>query len=719
MRWNEHVIACSGLLYQPKHNYFMFQDFRLLTELSHWLIFPALLAGLGYAYLLYYSTGKRAFSVRANFVLFVLRFVTITLITGLLLGPFFRQSRKTVQQPKLVFLHDNSASVTAHDSLSVFAEKYKSLIAGIEAKIDDRLQPVHFVFGKRLVPDQLPDFNDERTDMSEALRLLPGYFYRQNVGAVVLLSDGIYNSGIDPMLTSVELPFPVYTIGMGDTSSYPDLAITDVRYNRVVWSNSEFPVEVSFNWRDAAGAKITISMFMDGRLVGQVERVASTRDAESAVNFLVKDALSGQRRLLVKVEGVENERILFNNKSEFFVEVMGQRQRILMLAAAPHPDLGAIRAATEDFYNIEEAYISSWTVPDKIPDMLILHELPMQGSSNEKLFQFIRSNPGLPVWFISGVRTDANAFNQIQDVYRMRPFSQASSADAFAIPERTFGLFKLEDWQYDRIAVLPALNTLLSDWEVLAPANPLLRQRLRGVETAYPLLSFYENPGRRMAFLTGTGLWRWRLTEYQRNSSNEAVNDLIRKTINYLIIRTDERRLRLFAESIFSRNEEISFRAELYNQSMELVNDPELLMTIKGNDVGYDYAFYRTDNLNYQLNIGRLPPGDYQYQAETMLAGEKLSLTGKFTVSTESPELTNLQANHRLLRGISQLTGGSYLHFDQIETLSQLISNDSRITSTASYSLLFSPVLGQLWALALLLILLSAEWLLRKYLGAY
>lgn len=697
----------------------MFQDFRLLTEQSLWFIIPALFAGLAYASLLYFSSRKRFFSLRAGIVLFILRFLSVTLITGLLLGPFFRQSRRNIQQPRLIILHDNSASVIAHDSLSAFSRKYQGFIERLTSGVEGSMQPVHFVFGRQLISDRMPDFSDERTNISDALSQLPNRFYRQNVGAVVLLTDGIYNSGIDPLLSAAALPFPVYTVGLGDTLSYPDLSIADVRYNRVVWTNSEFPVEITCMVRQAAGSNIAVRLLMDGKEIGRSEHLVKADAAEFSKTFMVRDAGPGRRRFVVELSGLENERLLPNNKREFFVDVMGQKQRILLLAASPHPDLGAIQAAVSDFYTIDVAYANSWIDNGSVPDLLILHELPMQGSNAEGIQRMIRNNPTLPVWFIAGLRADAGAFNSLQDVYRMRPFGQSSGTDVFALPERTFGLFRMDETHLDRLSRLPALSAQLSDWEVLAPALPLLRQRVRGVETAYPLWSFYESSGRRMAFLMGTGLWRWRLADHQRNGSNEAVNELIRKTINYLVIKTDNQRLRLFTESEFSRNDEISFRAELYNQSMELVNEPDLRMTISGNNVSYEYAFYRTENLNYRLNIGRLPSGDYTYRAETNLAGESISREGSFTVSADSPEMRNLQANHLLLRSISASTGGVYLHFDHADELVTLLKNDKRITSTASYSLVFSPVLGQLWALLILLFLLSAEWLIRKYLGSY
>lgn len=697
----------------------MLQHFRLLTEHSPWFIALAILTGLGYAFLLYYGSAKKPFSPRAKVLLFLFRFMVVTLIAGLLLEPFFKQSKKNVQQPKIVFLHDNSASIAAQDHDSLGTENYHEKIRRINAAISDRMQPVHFVFGKQLIPNRMPDFGDERTDISDALRQLPGLFYRQNLGAVVLLTDGIFNSGIDPLLAAAELPFPVYTVGMGDTTLYPDLAVSDVRYNRVVWANREFPIEVTMLVRDAAGEKIRISLYMDGQLVGQSEFLAGTALYEKNLKFKIKDASPGQRRFVVLGSALENERVVANNRREFFVEVMGKKQNVMLLAAAPHPDIGAIQAAASDYYDIAVEYINSFSPSVNTPDLLILHELPQQGSNTERIAEIMRNNPNLPVWFISGVRTDASSFNRLQDVYRMRPFSQNQFVDAFALPEKTFGLFSMEEWQLDRIANLPALNAQLSDWEWLAPATPLLRQRLRGLETAYPLWSYFEGSGRRMAFLMGTGLWRWRLADYQRNGNSEAVNSIIRKTINYLIVRADERRLRLFAESIYSRNDDISFRAELYNKSMELVNAPELLMTITGNDVTYDYAFYRTNELDYKLNVGRLPPGDYQFRAEANLGGEIISREGRFTVASDSPELRNLRANHHLLRSIASTTGASFLHVDEIDQLSDLLNHDGRITSTAVYSLQFSPILGQLWALIFLLLLLASEWLLRKYLGSY
>ena len=40
-----------------------------------------------------------------------------------------------------------------------------------------------------------------------------------------LVTDGIYNAGVNPLSVSENYNVPIYTIGMGDTNQYADLRI--------------------------------------------------------------------------------------------------------------------------------------------------------------------------------------------------------------------------------------------------------------------------------------------------------------------------------------------------------------------------------------------------------------------------------------------------------------------------------------------------------------
>ncbi|MDZ7849120.1 MAG: hypothetical protein U5L96_21695 [Owenweeksia sp.] len=50
-------------------------------------------------------------------------------------------------------------------------------------------------------------------------------YYNQNLAGVVMLTDGIYNRGSDPAYAARSLPFPIYSVGFGDTTVPRDLFI--------------------------------------------------------------------------------------------------------------------------------------------------------------------------------------------------------------------------------------------------------------------------------------------------------------------------------------------------------------------------------------------------------------------------------------------------------------------------------------------------------------
>ncbi|MGC8141412.1 hypothetical protein ACP3W2_28825, partial [Salmonella enterica] len=55
------------------------------------------------------------------------------------------------------------------------------------------------------------------TNISKALSTIARQYYKKNVGAVVLLSDGIVNQGVNPELIVENYPFPIYSVTLGDT----------------------------------------------------------------------------------------------------------------------------------------------------------------------------------------------------------------------------------------------------------------------------------------------------------------------------------------------------------------------------------------------------------------------------------------------------------------------------------------------------------------------
>ena len=78
-------------------------------------------------------------------------------------------------------------------------------------------------------------------------------------------------------------------------------------------------------------------------------------------------------------------------------------------------------------------------------------------------------------------------------------------------------------------------------------------------------------------------------------------------------------------------------------------------------------------------------------------------------------EQQNLVANHSLLNTVSNITGGQMFYPNELSSLHSHLSTLKPIIYSHTR---FSEFLALPWVLALLLLLLTAEWFLRKYNGS-
>ena len=86
----------------------------LHLQLPAWYLILCLLAGLLFATLLYYrDTAFIDQPRRVRLTMTVLRFLTVTALSALLLSPFLKLYQQTTQEPIIVIAQDQSQSVGA------------------------------------------------------------------------------------------------------------------------------------------------------------------------------------------------------------------------------------------------------------------------------------------------------------------------------------------------------------------------------------------------------------------------------------------------------------------------------------------------------------------------------------------------------------------------------------------------------------------------------
>lgn len=207
------------------------------------------------------------------------------------------------------------------------------------------------------------------------------------------------------------------------------------------------------------------------------------------------------------------------------------------------------------------------------------------------------------------------------------------------------------------------------------------------------------------------------MQNYLMNQSHEQADEIIGKSIRYLVSTADKSLFRVNHDNVFNHGQEIHIEAELYNESYQLINASEVQITIKNKEgKDFKYVFSKTANA-YFLNAGVLPEGDYSYRATTELSGRKHSAQGSFVVSETNLESLNLVADHTLLNTMSQKTGGEMVYAKDMDRIVEMVKANDYIKPIIRTETTNKRLIENIWYWLAVVLVLSGEWFLRKYWG--
>ena len=639
-----------------------------------WLIIMALAIGAVYASLLYLISKK--YSKGLTVLLFAIRTIVVATVVMLFINPYIKQKINKIEKPIIVFAQDNSESMV----------EYPQSVDSVKNALEKAYDIDYYGFG------------NQYTNISEALNTIARQYYKRNVGAVVLLSDGIVNQGVNPELTIENYPFPIFSVTLGDTVAHPSMTIKDVKCNKTVQANMLFPLRVTANALNNKGNDMNIVVKMDGVEVENVTVPVTSNQFSKTFDFNIDSGNAGTKQceIIVKTHGRASQRRLF-------ITVTDKKYRVLCIARAPHPDIAAIKSALDDHFEFEVKYGENIDNIDNY-DLVIYH-------------QIVETRHGTSLQII-GANTDFDTFNKSQDIVTIKRGAANTNLDVKARFNNAFGLFTINSDIKNEIHTYPPLSLPHSEITFNGRHDVLLNMNMMDVETPLPLLAFaIDNDGNKQAFLFGTGCWRWKLYEYFHHKNNDGFNEIFSKTVKYLLTEKDKE-LTVNHKDSYLTTENISLTAELRNPSRELVNKPDLQITISSASETYEYVFSKGEN-NYHLNVGMLPEGIYKYRAHTTFGGVEYNANGTFTVESIGIEKQDLTADIERMRSLAAQTGGKHYYITDIQHLTKDLQNDERITSISRQETRYDDLINLKWLFVSILALITLEWLLRKIFGIY
>ena len=696
------------------------QKIQLLFENSPWLILPCFLVGALYALLLYLrgrKLGKVSWGKTTNYVLSGLRFFLVTILCLLIIGPFIKQIRNTVEEPIVVFAIDNSTSVASVDSsqqwineIGALQEEIRNLDYQVETRSLETSEALNDIA-----------FSHPSSDLGGLLSSIESEYEGRNISSVVLISDGIYNEGVSP--TYASYPFKVHTVGVGDTVPKQDLSVSNLFYNKIAYQGNKFPLVAEISNTGFQGEAVTVSVNLRGKTLSNKQVTFDQSRGVTSVEFLLDATNEGVNHYVVAVESRADEYTTENNVSHAYLEIVEGKESVLLVAQAPHPDIKALKLAIEQNknYELETAILSMepWDpakIANKKFDLVILHQLPSRGFSGNQLSQLIQDANAL--WYIVGPQTNLPLFNNTNDLIEI--INQGNETDEVrAVFNRVFNGFQIENDFQSAVEEFNPLEVPFGKITLKGNGQPLLYQRVGNVETDKPLLVVGEENNKKQAVLLATGIWGWRLQEYAKTEKTESFDALFTKLTQYLSAKEDKRRFKVYPiKNEFEDTEPVVFQTEIYNDIYEEVYGEQVNLVLTSEDGEKRNYSYATNENNTKYRIGNLPEGVYSYRASVTLNDEQMSSNGEFTVRSLQIEALNLTANHDLLRQIASESGGSFSTLDGLSAL-QASYQGQKAPGKIYTSEAFLPIINLKWLFFLLLLLVATEWSIRKYMGSY
>ncbi len=695
---------------------------QLTFQYPTWYLIFCVLLGLAFAFALYFRDNRfREKSNWLNWLLAALRFLMVTLASFFLLSPLLKAVEQQTKKPIIIIAQDASESVAAAlEDKAVLAQKLGELQQNFGDDFDVRT----YSFGTQVRPDLDTAMQDKVSNLTEMLQTVNDLYSGENLGAIIMASDGIFNEGSNPSYFNGKFAVPIYTIALGDTTPQKDLFIKRAFHNKIAYLGDQFSVQVDIAAQNCSGQATNLQVYKvengnSQRL--QTVPISLNREDFFTTQEIVLDAdKSGMQRYRFVLSSVDGETTLGNNSKDIFVDVLDARQKILVLANAPHPDLTAIKQSieTNKNYEVEIHNIAGFNGQVEAYDFAILHQLPSRTNDASRILNAL-DQQGTPRWYITGMQTNYVRLNQMQNLLEVVTDNRNSN-DAQGRFSAAFNFFTIDENLKGEVPNYPPLTVPFGEFNEGPGAQTLLYQRIRKIDTQFPLLVMGDNQGIRTGILAGEGIWKWRLFNYLQNDNHDLFDDFMSKVVQFVSLKEDKRKFRVsLPKNIFDENEQVSMDAELYNRSYELINDPDVSIDItdaEGKD--YSYVFNKSGNA-YSLNAGILPVGNYRYSAEVNPDGEQLTFSGQFTVQPIQLESYATTADHSLLRLLSEKYGGQQVRLDQANELVQVIKDENTIAPVIYSTTKNQSLINVRWLFFILLVLLSLEWFLRRYFGSY
>lgn len=702
-----------------------------ISSLLLFIIFLIILIGI----YVYYRRTLPELGIKDKTILSLLRLIALIFII-LSIGEFAIVSiTKKIDSPVTAILVDDSKSI--YNEQKIIKEKLNKLLNQLKS-VNQKVEVFAFNENIRSInPDSINqiDFSGHSTNISLPINQILKNQNEKNYQNVILITDGIYNSGENPIYSTEKSEIPIFIFGVGDPKPKIDISIDEIITNDLVYAQNKTPIKVNIKSNGFENQIATISFFEDNRLIEK--RNFQLQGNYQELEFFYEPEKDGEKKLNFLITPLKNEYTNKNNYSSKYIKVLSNRIKVLTIAGKPSYDLSFINQSIKtnkdlhletiieknngSFYPLlgNESFIDS-------ADVIFLIGFPSLTNSD----MFIRKihskieRDNTPLFILINPDTDFNRLNLFK---QFLPFDWRS---AFGTASQIY-IDVPEEKSKNEILDISTTNSALV-WNSFPPIYRIDREFLSKPESE--ILAYYKignnrinqplivsrnlNRHRSIAFL-GFNIWRLKLLNAMKEEETLYLDRFINNSVKWLISRESEKNFKVqVSKKIFDVNEKITFVAQFYDNSNQPVENEKITLDIlDGKNKIATTVFKPIGNGLYTAEFENFQKGDFSFQATAEFSGKKFFDKGRFSVTETELEFRDLQLREELLKRMAFVTRGSYIHISNSDEFLKNLNNyliqkpKEREVSSIFY------FWNSTYTLVSIILFLSLEWFLRKRWG--
>jgi hypothetical protein len=680
---------------------------------------------------------------RTRIVLSALRASSLSLLLLLFFEPIMRIVHTDEQAPRVAVLIDNTQSMTIKDNLIDRSSATREWLAKSPFKeLHSPAAADYFEFGSKLsagfsaAPETL-SFWSQTTDIAASLSQLKDRLVKDNIQAAVILTDGNYTVGKNPLYEAEGLGIPLYTVGVGDTTEQKDVLVEKVVTNNLAYAETRIPVDVTI--KSSGYSDKNVEVTVDEGSVTLDRKVIALQEGthEYPVQLFVEPKEEGMKKYTANVSRLPGELTDKNNTRSFFIKVLKSKLQILLVAGAPSPDVPAVRQAL-----LEDGHFAVHALVQKNADEFYENRLTQSLLDSADCFVFIgfptnETSSGTarrlldaidkqkkPLLFINGRSVNYAKLTTFESIL---PFgwSSPNGAEINVFPSM------VDRYKYHLLVTLEGAMTL-EGWQALPPlfkaqtlfhakpgADVLARVSVHNIVLDEPLVLIRNLDGQRSLAITGYGVWQWWLSAQGNVQTDRFFPGFMATAVRWLTAKNEDKNVRITpTQQIFTTAEPAEFTAQVYDEQLHPIDDADVRVTMKKGGESTEIELHSTGNGMYSGAAEALTEGDYTYSGGASSGGGSYGEDkGSFTVGQVNVEFIETRMNKPLLEQMAFRSGGKYYDLAGSGNLVSDINRDVRFTVKENVSASEIELWNWQYFLGALIFLFAVEWLARKING--